>query len=170
MIATSDDALMSRIQRLRQYGWSHKYFQQDVGGRNSRLDEIHAGFLCVGLRFLGDRNRRRVEIASRYAAAGWPLTQAEFAEEERHVYHLAVASVHDRDRVIAELGKLGIQSGIHYPYLDSDLPALAVYRGQSGLPNAQKSKNKILSLPCFPELTALEIDRVCEAASIIRLG
>jgi len=33
------------------------------------------------------------------------------------------------------------------------------------LPNSLAAKNKVLSLPCFPELTEREVDQVCRVIS-----
>ena len=48
-VATSNDTFDAQVSSLRQYGWSAKYRVTDRPGRNSRLDEVQAAVLRVGL-------------------------------------------------------------------------------------------------------------------------
>src|SRR5690606_33122320 len=68
-IVTSDAALAERLWRLRQYGWGEKYVAELAGGRNSRLDELQAAFLSLGLSRIAGLNERRRAIARAYNAA-----------------------------------------------------------------------------------------------------
>ena len=63
----NDEALLERIRRLRQYGWTpeSRYVSQEEGV-NSRLDEMQAAILRVKLAHLDDWNRRRQELAALY--------------------------------------------------------------------------------------------------------
>ncbi len=63
----NDEALLDRIRRLRQYGWTpeSRYVSQEEGV-NSRLDEMQAAILRVKLAHLDDWNRRRRELAALY--------------------------------------------------------------------------------------------------------
>ena len=62
------------------------------------------------------------------------------------------------------LGEKGIATAIHYP---TPLPYLKAYEKfghqPADFPVAYGQKDKILSLPMFPELTRGQIDYVCEA-------
>jgi len=150
-----------RARELREYGWGERYRVERPGGRNSRLDTLQAAVLSARLPFLDERNARRRAIANRYrervALHGDPATT---------VAHHAVALAGDResrDTLRARLHEVGIMSAVHYPWLVSEMPGLEVRGGPS--PVAARRRDRVLSLPCFPELTDVEVDRVVEALS-----
>ena len=135
------------------------YRVERPGGRNSRLDTLQAAVLAARLPFLDARNARRRAIANRYREQvplhGDPATT---------VAHHAAAFADDlrsRDALRARLREVGIMSAVHYPWLVSEMPGLVVEGGPS--PVAAERRDRILSLPCFPELTDAEVDRVVEA-------
>ena len=150
-----------RARSLREYGWGERYRVEHPGGRNSRLDTLQAAVLSARLPFLDARNERRREIANRYRdlvrLLGDPVTT---------VAHHAVALLDDRaarDALRDRLEGLGIMTAVHYPWLVSEMPGLHVEGGPS--PVAADRRDRMLSLPCFPELTDDEVDTVCEALS-----
>ena len=67
-IVTGDRALAAKVRALRTYGWGAKYHCTMEGGMNSRMDELQAAVLRAKLPHLDGWNRRRREIAARYAA------------------------------------------------------------------------------------------------------
>ena len=80
----------------------------------------------------------------------------------RHVYHLFVIRLSNRDAVKTELKSRGIDTGVHYPIA---LPNLRAYRylgyAPDDFPVAVKYSGEILSLPMFPELNDDQIEYVC---------
>jgi aminotransferase EvaB len=163
-IVTSDDELAASALRLSQYGWTSKYSIGVAGGRNSRLDEMQAAVLLSRLPFVAEGNQRRRDIIRQYAAAaaGTSLTILP-VEGEDHVGHLAVGLTPRRAEVVAALAAAGVRTDVHYPIPDHLQPAYAhEYAGQS-LPVTEESAHRVISLPCFPELTDAEVDQVCDA-------
>ena len=79
------------------------------------------------------------------------------------VHHLVVARVpHEaRDGVRARLAASGIETGLHYPIVLSEQPALA--RWSRPCPNAERGAGQVLSLPMHPLLTSADVDAVCNA-------
>jgi dTDP-4-amino-4,6-dideoxygalactose transaminase len=149
----------ARARVLREYGWGDRYRVEHAGGRNSRLDTLQAAVLSARLPFLDARNARRREIANAYRAQvamhGDPVTT---------VAHHAVALAPDpadRDVLRERLAGAGIMTAVHYPWLVSEMPGLEVGGGPS--PAAGDRRHRMLSLPCFPEMTQAEIDRVVGA-------
>jgi dTDP-4-amino-4,6-dideoxygalactose transaminase len=159
-ITTNDNELAERVKQLRQYGWTERYFQGVPGGRNSRLDELQAGFLTVFLDDLDERNEKRRKIGERYVQHGATVVQGGFANSENYVAHLAVCTVNDRRVLINKFNEAGISTGIHYPYLDSEF-ATTQHLAKQLLPNSIAVKDKIVTLPCFPEMNSLELELVC---------
>ncbi len=162
-LATADGELAERLRALRQYGWGAKYRVELAGGRNSRLDELQAAVLRVRLRHLEGWNAARRRIAERYAAS-LPAAAGRLvaASGDRYVAHLAVVLCTDRDHVRSALDAAGIGTDVHYPIPDHLQPAWRADHPGVRLPVTEHAAGHVLSLPCFPELTDAEVERVCE--------
>jgi dTDP-4-amino-4,6-dideoxygalactose transaminase len=164
-IVTDDAALAAEVARLRMYGWGGKYDVVMAGGRNSRLDEVQAALLSALLPHVDADNARRREIIGRYAAAAADGLEL-VSSPHGNVGHLAVVRTGDRDRLAAHLKERGVATDIHFPILDCDQTgwASADQRiGPGGLDVSRRSVKRILSVPCFPEMTDDEVTQVCDA-------
>jgi len=163
-IVTSDPDLAASLFRLRQYGWTSKYSIGVDGGRNSRLDEMQAAVLRTRLPHVPEWSERRRQIIKRYSAAaqGTPLTILPVAGED-HVAHLAVGLTPFRDEVAGKLAAAGVRTDVHYPIPDHLQPAFAGELGQVSLPVTEETAGRLISLPCFVELTDAEVEKVCDA-------
>ncbi len=168
-VVTDDPLLAERVRALREYGWTSKYRSELKYGRNSRMDSLQAAVLTRSLDRVADQNCLRRQIHRRYTKAlpsGWRLIGE---DSERFVAHLCVLVAPDRlgrDRMTLHLDQLGIGNAIHYPTLDIDQPAWnGVGRRGSELVNSYELLNRILTIPCFPELSESEIASVIAALS-----
>jgi dTDP-4-amino-4,6-dideoxygalactose transaminase len=162
-VATDSDELAERVRRLRQYGWEPKYEVSLLGGRNSRLDELQAAVLRLRLGRLDEWNARRRGIVRRYAGVLAPEVGRFVARDgEDYVAHLAVVLAENRERLRASLEEAGIGTDVHYPTADHRQPAWRGEYGDVRLPVTEHAVEHVLTLPCFPELTEDEIERVCE--------
>lgn len=163
-VATNDPVIAERLDLLRQYGWRERYISE-IGGWNTRLDELQAAILRVKLKYLDADNDRRRQRAAMYdeMLQGVVATPIELADT-RHVYHLYVIRSPQRDRLMKYLADRGIGSAIHYPQPIHLQPA---YRGRLGdagsLPETEKAAIEILSLPMFPELNESDLKTVADA-------
>lgn len=165
-IVTDRDDLADRLCRLRQYGWRERYLVELPGGRNSRLDELQAAILRVKLPHLDRWNEERRRIASQYrqAAEGTLMRFPQSTWGEEFVAHLCVARHPDRDQVRQRLADEGVGTAIHYPVLDYKQPGLkSLWTIPHRLPISEIVQREILTLPCFPGLTEIEIEHVCRA-------
>ena len=124
---------------------------------NARLSDVAAAALRVGLPRVEADNARRREIAARYRAAAPDLAWQ--AEHPRHVYHLCVARVPERDGFRA---RLPFDTGVHYPRALTQQPAYERFV-RSACPEAERWAAECVSFPCFPEMTDDEIEAVCRA-------
>ena len=164
-IVTGDAELAARVAQLRMYGWGGKYDVVTAGGRNSRLDELQAALLSALLPHVDADNERRREIIARYAAAAVAGT-AIVSSPHGTVGHLAVMLADDRDRLETHLRERGVSTDIHFPILDCDQAGWATGDqriGPGGLDISRRSVKRILSVPCFPEMTDDEVAQVCDA-------
>lgn len=165
-VTTSRDDVANTVRSLRQYGWSSKYTVEQTGARNSRLDELQAALLAVKLSHLDSWNRRRREIAARYAARiRHPLVTLPSIHDKDHVAHLYVIRTAQRQSLQAHLHANGIASDIHYPILDYRQPAVANRYGNVSLPVSERCVQDILTLPCYPELRTEEVDAIADGVN-----
>ena len=162
-VVTGDAGIDERVRALRQYGWSQKFRAEVAGGWNSRLDELQAAVIRLGLPRLHARNERRREIVSRYAEA-LPGHAGRFvrSDGEDFVAHLAVIVAEDREWLAAELDEGGVGTDVHYPIADYDQPA---WRADTHLPVTDHAVAHVLTIPCFPDLTDEEVAVVCGVLS-----
>lgn len=165
-VVTNDPALAEKVRCLREYGWNSERYVSDVGGWNSRLDELQAAILRVKLQFLDEDNERRREIAALYDGLlrGSDLILPQRRAGATHVFHLYVVRSTERDELLERLRDEGIGASIHYPVPVHLQPAYAGRFGEAGsLPNTERIAKEILSLPIYPELSEAEIRKVAEA-------
>jgi dTDP-4-amino-4,6-dideoxygalactose transaminase len=164
-ILVNDPALAARLRQLRNGGQSEKY-RHELPGVNSRLDEIQAAILRVGLRHLPAWNERRRALAELYVrglegSGVEPLREQPYA---RAVHHLLVVRHPRRDALAAALRVRGVGTLVHYPIPLHLQPVFASLGGRPGdLPVAEKAAGEILSLPLFPELRDEQVLSVVEA-------
>jgi dTDP-4-amino-4,6-dideoxygalactose transaminase len=164
-VLVNDPAVAARLRQLRNGGQSDRY-RHEVLGVNSRLDEIQAALLRVGLRHLPAWTQRRRALASLYAEAleGAGVELPREQPYARAVYHLFVVRHPRRDALAAALRARGVGTLIHYPIPLHLQPAFASLGGRPGaLPVVEQAATEILSLPLYPELTDELARRVAAA-------
>ena len=162
-VFTQTEELAETVASLAQYGWGDRFHVERFGGINSRLDEVQAMVLSAVLEGLSARNERRREICRRYADALPGARRLIGSFDERFVGHLAVIVTEHRDHDRERLWENGVQSGIHYPVLDQLQTAWLGSIESNPVPNSEWLSSRVLTLPCFPEMTEHEIDVVSEA-------
>lgn len=165
MLVTNDDELAEKIKMLRTHGWREKY-KPELVGYNSRLDELQAAILRIKLRHLDRWNERRRELANLYAEflADLPVILPYQSPVGKHVYHLFVIRVRERETVRQHLAKQGIATGVYYPsplHLLEPCGHLGYACGD--FPVAEMASRKALALPLYPELTPADIQQVSAA-------
>jgi dTDP-4-amino-4,6-dideoxygalactose transaminase len=167
-VLVNDPALAARLRQLRNGGQSDRYRHETVGV-NSRLDELQAALLRVGLRHLPAWTERRRALAAFYARE-LEGSGVELLHEQpwaRAVFHLFVVRHPRRDALAAALRERGVGTLIHYPIPLHLQPAFASLGGRPGdLPVAEKASAEVLSLPLYPELTDAQAGTVVEAVRV----
>ncbi|MCW6029165.1 DegT/DnrJ/EryC1/StrS family aminotransferase [Stenotrophomonas sp. SRS1] len=165
-VVTRREDLAERVRMLRQYGWTQKYTNGLAGGRNSRLDEIQASMLLLMLPHLDQWNERRREVALRYSSGiKNPKIRVNQSSGASYVAHLYVLRSEARSALQQHLASLGIQTDIHYPIPDHRQPCHGGRYADLELPVTELDCTEVITLPCFPELTDVEVDRVIEACN-----
>ena len=164
-IVINDLILAEKLAYLRQYGWTKKY-HVELPGRNSRLDEIQAAVLSEFLPLLARWNARRREIASLYSTQiSSPALVLPPVGAEDYVAHLYVVRSTEREALRTHLNNLGIASDIHYPIPDHRQPIFGTRFADISLPSTECLAREVLTLPCYPEMTERDAQRVIDAVN-----
>lgn len=165
-IVTNRSDLDASLRMLRSHGATERYLHIALG-TNSRLDEMQAAILAVKLPMLDEWNRERVQIARGYTERLAGTNCVPVAQDSRgeSVFGQFTVRVTDkRDSLKAHLASCGISSAVHYPKPLHLQPALSGLGYQVGdLPEAERAAAEVLSLPCYPGLSASAQRRVSNA-------
>lgn len=160
-LVTNRDDMDQAVRRMRNHGSLKRSVHSF--GYNSRLDDLHAGFLSVKLKHITKWTDQRRAWAKRYTE-GLKGTSFKLPKEVpgyRHVYHLYVIEHPRRDQLTQFLNDNGIDAKQHYPiaiHQQEGYPWGKLADAHPHVPNAERNAAQCVSLPMFPELTAEEVD------------
>jgi dTDP-4-amino-4,6-dideoxygalactose transaminase len=171
-VLTNDASVAKAAVEMRNYGQSAHYLHSRLG-LNSRLDELHAAILRDAfLPNLEKWTTARRSIATKYldeisnAALALPAPGSA-NDSVWHIFPLLVTAG-SRDEFQAYLRSEGIATGVHYPRIIPDQPALTdVGFGDysTRLQNARQFARSEVSLPAHPFMTDAEIETVIQACN-----
>ena len=160
-LTVNDDELSKRIRRWIDFG--------DYPAFNVRITEFQSAIGTIQLRKLKDRNEKRRDIARIYTESFrdsfvTPLER----EGSYHVYHLYTLRHPERNVIVEEMRKRGIDTRVYYNYLLHEL------RGAQSLPTpkAEKFRKEVFSIPVHPFLQEDEVrfivDSLMQTLSLVR--
>jgi dTDP-4-amino-4,6-dideoxygalactose transaminase len=166
-LTTNDDDVAAMARSLRSHGESTRYLHKYVG-YNYRMDGFQAAVLNVKMKYLEQWTDKRQACAELYRRL---LQEANVRLLEdpagvECVYHLFVAYVENRDKVRAELEKLGVKTAVHYPrpvHLQEAFSYLE--QGPGSLPFTERACEQVLSMPLFPEMTEEQVSYAAHCLS-----
>lgn len=166
-VVTNDPILADRLRKLRNYGSGVKYVNE-LEGVNSRLDEVQAAALQVGLKHLEEGNAFRNHIAGRYLAEIQnPLVVLpQIRPGANHVYHIFALLCEERDALQKHMTDCGIKTLIHYPippHLQQCYARLG--HGAGDFPISERFSKEELSLPIYVGMPDEDVTRVIEAVN-----
>jgi len=162
-VVTNNDKLARKVRMYANHGRVEKY-NHEFEGINSRLDGLQAAILDVKLNYLDMWNEQRRTIAGIYnEQLRDSVVIPVVLPEMKHVYHLYVIRVQERDKVRELLAEREIATGIHYPI---PLPFLKAYSylgyTPEDFPVAHSLKDELLSLPMHGNMTIEQAEYVIE--------
>ena len=160
-MVTNNDELARKARMFANHGRIEKY-NHEFEGTNSRLDGLQAAILDVKLKYLDKWIERRRAIAKMYDAGLKDIViTPSVLSDVKHVYHIYVIRIKNRDMVKKLLAEKGIATGIHYPI---SLPFLKAYsylgHKPADFPVAYSMKDEILSLPIHGDMTDEQVEYV----------
>jgi dTDP-4-amino-4,6-dideoxygalactose transaminase len=162
----TNDAHMDRNMRIwRDHGQSERYIHVSPDGWNGRLDALQCAILDIKLKKLEEWNERRRQAAEWYRkrlAGDERIILPVEPEDRKHVYHLFVVRLPDREKAREALSRQGIGVGLHYPIPLHLQEAYRTMGWKAGdFPESEAAAASILSLPMFPHITEEQVDHVC---------
>lgn len=162
-VVTDNPEIANLISILRDHGQKEKYYH-DYVGYNYRMDGFQGAVLNVKLKHLNEWTEKRRENAKIYNSLLKSNLITPYEDvNSKHVYHLYVVRVKNRENIIAELKANNIDTGIHYPvplHIQKAFSDLNLKTGS--FPIAEKVAKEILSLPMYAELTKEQANYVAE--------
>ena len=167
-MTTNDDALADTLRALRNYG-SHRKYENNLKGVNSRLDELQAALLRVKLTRVDADNQRRREIASRYLSEirHPQITLPVVGANNEPVWHVFVIRTPARAALQSHLNNAGIATLIHYPLPPHQQQAYREWNARS-YPVAEAIHREVLSLPISPVMSDQQVSAVAAACNAWR--
>lgn len=163
LAVSNDKEFIDVVRAYRDHGQIKKNVHKYVG-YNYRLEEIQAAILRVKLRHLDKWISNRRKNASLYNEKLLKIVATPVERDyNKHVYHLYVVRLKNRQNMIEHLNSREIQTGIHYPipiHLQEAYSFLGYKKGS--FPIAEQCSDEILSLPMYPELKEEEISFVAK--------
>lgn len=164
-VITNKTEIEEKVRKLLDHGRSSKYCHEFIG-YNERMDGIQAAILLVKMKYIEEWTEKRIQNAKLYdkllsfnKAIKIPTVQ----ENAKHVYHLYVIQINNRQEVMEYLKHKGITASIHYPIPLHLQPALSYLGYKNGdFPFAEEACKRVLSLPMYPELTGEQIEFICD--------
>ncbi len=161
-VITNKTELADKMKAYRDHGSSQKYIHT-FPAHNYRMDGFQGAILGIKLRHLADWTDKRRAIAACYDEKLSKISGVELIstlDDVKHVYHLYVIKVQDRDAFMKHLNDNDVQCGIHYPIPCHKQEAYAGEQPQ--LPNAEKLADEIVSLPIYPDMSLEQAEHVCK--------
>lgn len=167
-VSTNNEDFYLQLKMLRQYGWDTKR-NSKVASQVTRLDELQASILRVKLRHLDSNNDKRIELAKVYSErldsskVVLPIVRPGM----KHVFHLYVVRVTNRQNYLDRLAHSNIYPGIHYewPVHLNEAYDSKIGRISADLTDTELASNTVLSLPMYPELTPDEVIHISEVVN-----
>lgn len=162
-VVTSNDQLADHMKLFARHGGKGEHL---IEGINSRMDGMQAAVLNIKLSKMDEWTDKRRNAAHYYDELLQSVPSVTIPIEKngnKHVYHLYVIKVPNRDKLKDYLEASGIQTVINYP---KALPFYKAYEYLEHVPQdfpvAYENQSKILSLPIHPFITGEEQEYVAK--------
>lgn len=153
-------------------GGSWKYDVTDLGYKFN-MSDLSAGLALGQLKRFDSLQNKRQLLTRRYNKNLRNLSDyIELPYEDKistHAWHLYIIKLNlsklriTRDKFIAEMERQNVGCGVHFiPIYKFSYYKKNFKFNKKDFPNCEKSFNRVISLPLYPDLKSSELDYVCE--------
>jgi perosamine synthetase len=166
MVTSDNDQVAEEIRLLRNHGMKRRYYH-DFLGYNFRMTDLQAALGLTQLAKLEVFNEKRIANA-RYLTEHLRdvVVTPQFKDGCRHVFHQYTIRVKgDRDKVVEQLKKQGVGTGIYYPLPVHKQPVYQELGYTDCLPVAEAMSQEVISLPVHPALSQADLERIVAVVS-----
>jgi|TARA_B100001094_G_C18191600_1_gene807656 dTDP-4-amino-4,6-dideoxygalactose transaminase len=171
-VTTNSKKIANKITALRSHGSEKKYIHK-YQGFNSRLQPFQGYVLSEKLKELHKWNSERNEIAETYTkslSTTKNISLPQIFDENKHVWHLYVIRVKNRNSFIDNALKEGVELSIHYPIpIHKQMAYQKHHQHESKIENAQNYAKNLVTLPIFPKMKKTEINKVIKTVQKLTL-
>lgn len=170
-VATDDPQIADRLRLLRSHG-SRDRATYEIVAYNSRLDEIQAAVLRVGLRHLDSWADARRTVDRRYRElglgdhVGLPVP----VEEAEPAWHLYVVRHEQRDEIAAALTEAGVENKLYYRTPIHKQPSMLAFGSGVELPVTDRLAGTHLAIPIGTALTDQQLEQVVSVVAGVATG
>jgi dTDP-4-amino-4,6-dideoxygalactose transaminase len=162
LVLTDDDATARTCRLLRDHGGPAG--EAGLVGYSSRMDELSARFLLLRRLSLGERLKRKAEIADRYTKALAPLAGTGLMTPPPSSWcHVYAVQTDRRDELRSHLTARGVGTHVYYPVPIPHQQAFARFGRGMRFPGAEAVCRRNLALPVRPDLSDSDVDYVIDA-------
>jgi UDP-2-acetamido-2-deoxy-ribo-hexuluronate aminotransferase len=152
---------------LRTHGEGKTRYEVLRTGMNGRLDSMQAAVLLSKLTVFAEELQARERIAQIYdRRLGNVVTTPKRVPDSTSawaIYAILLPDEAARDRTQTALKADGVPTAIYYPRPLHRQPAYAAQHDGVAMPVSEDLARKILALPIHPDLTDVDVDRICQA-------
>ncbi|HEX2301043.1 MAG TPA: DegT/DnrJ/EryC1/StrS family aminotransferase [Pseudonocardiaceae bacterium] len=177
-VLTNDARIADTVAALRHHGRFGRTLDNfpaishatELSGTNSKMDDIQAAVLLAKLTRLDIDIARRGQLAAAYTERlrGVPGIErlpmlVDRAVRTTAAYYAYLIEVQRRDELVNHLAANRVQTETYYPvplHLQPCFADLGYARGD--FPCAEAACARACALPCYPDLSIDDVDRVCE--------
>ncbi|MFK5976310.1 MAG: DegT/DnrJ/EryC1/StrS family aminotransferase [Sulfurovum sp.] len=161
-VFTNSEELAKKIKSLRVHGQSKRYHHKYIG-MGGRMDTIQCAIVNVKLKYYKKDLALRQEVATKYTKAlkDKDLILPFIDKKSTSAFAQYSIRVKNRDKVQAELKKVGVPTAVHYPmplHLQECFEYLGYQKGD--FPISELISDEILSLPMNPYVSDEEIEYI----------
>jgi len=163
-LLTDNESIYRYVNKLRYQGKDPFNGQFDILGYNSRISTFQAALINYQLKMIDSLIERRQKIAEYYNNVIDKLSGIDYTQKQtRSTFHKYVIQTEKRDDLKFFLKEKGIQNMIHYDkaLFEHTLFNFHKHRAEN-ISKVHEVKQKVLSLPIYPEMTDLEIEYVAD--------
>ena len=165
MVTSDNDQVAERVRLLRNHGMKRRYYH-DFLGYNFRMTDLQAALGLAQLAKLEVFNEKRIANARYLTEHLRDVITPQVKDGYRHVFNQYTIRVEgDRDRLVEQLRKRGIGTGIYYPLPVHKQPIYQELGYTDRLLVAEAMSQEVLSLPVHPALSQADLERIVAVVS-----
>lgn len=167
----ADGSKVQLLNGLRQFGQIIGTEMTPYIGTNAKMTEMHAAMGLCNLKHIDEYIKKRSYVVARYRERlehvdGIRLCPVQEHVESNYAYFPAVFEESEsgvtRQMVLDKLAENNIFARKYFYPLTSDFECCRELGLKADVPNARYISDRVLTLPCYSNLTLEDVDRICD--------